>query len=253
MINPVNIRGVIIGEGKPKVIVPIVEKTHDGILCKAEELKALKLDIIEWRADFYEAAPDTAQIAGTLSALKGITGEIPLLFTFRTKNEGGEKYITPTEYTALNLAAAEAGADIIDIEIFGDISSACENIRLIKNCGKAVIASNHDFNKTPPVEELVDRLIEMQKTGADILKIAVMPQSTEDVLALLTATHIMHTKHAKKPVITMAMSDMGIISRFSGGVFGSAAAFGAAGKASAPGQTSVEDLNHVLGIIHKAD
>ena len=48
-----------------------------------------------------------------------------------------------------------------------------------------MIASNHDFRKTPSKEELIARMRKMQELGADIPKIAVMPQSTEDLLTLL--------------------------------------------------------------------
>ena len=48
------------------------------------------------------------------------------------------------------------------------------------------------------------------------------------------------------------MAGTGVISRICGEVFGSALTFGAAGKASAPGQMGVQDLNTVLGLLHKA-
>ena len=54
MIQPLTIRGVTIGEGIPKVIVPIVETSREAILKKAEELSSLDIQMVEWRADFYE-------------------------------------------------------------------------------------------------------------------------------------------------------------------------------------------------------
>ena len=48
--------------------------------------------------------------------------------------------------------------------------------------------SNHDFHKTPEAEEIIARLRKMQSFDADIPKIALMPQSTSDVLTLLAAT-----------------------------------------------------------------
>ena len=92
----------------------------------------------------------------------------------------------------------------------------------------------------------------MQKLGADIPKIAVMPQSKEDVLTLLAATEEMNRKHADRPIITMSMAGTGVISRLCGEVFGSALTFGAARKASAPGQMGVEDLAQVLSLLHKS-
>ena len=51
-------------------------------------------------------------------------------------------------------------------------------------------------------------------------------------------------------LITMAMSGIGMISRLSGECFGSAVTFGAARKASAPGQIGVEQLREILQIVH---
>ena len=115
-----------------------------------------------------------------------------------------------------------------------------------------VVASNHDFHKTPAQEEIVSRLCKMQELGADIPKIAVMPQNKKDVLTLLSASREMSEEHADRPIITMSMAGTGVISRLCGEVFGSALTFGAAGKASAPGQMGVEDLKTVLELLHKS-
>ena len=115
-----------------------------------------------------------------------------------------------------------------------------------------VVASNHDFDKTPEKEELVHRLCKMQELGADIPKIAVMPQNKKDVLTLLAATEEMASEHADRPIITMSMAGTGLVSRLCGEVFGSALTFGAVGKASAPGQMNAADLNTVLNLIHNS-
>ena len=78
------------------------------------------------------------------------------------------------------------------------------------------------------------RLTHMQKLGADIPKIAVMPKDRQDVLTLLAATAEVSEK-AACPIITMSMAGNGIVSRLCGEVFGSAVTFGAGKKASAPG------------------
>jgi 3-dehydroquinate dehydratase-1 len=77
-----------------------------------------------------------------------------------------------------------------------------------------------------------------------------MPKSPSDVIALLAATEEMNTKYAKKPIVTMSMSDMGMVSRISGEKFGSAITFGTVGRASAPGQIPADELRKVLEILH---
>ena len=114
------------------------------------------------------------------------------------------------------------------------------------------IVSSHDFKKTPDKETIVSKLQKMQILGADIPKIAVMPNSKQDVLTLLSATEEMATNYADRPIITMSMDKTGVISRLCGEVFGSSVTFGSVQKASAPGQINVSDLSTILNIIHKS-
>ncbi|EBF1872566.1 type I 3-dehydroquinate dehydratase, partial [Salmonella enterica] len=142
--------------------------------------------------------------------------------------------------------------DMIDLELFTGDDEVKATVDYAHQHNVAVIMSNHDFHKTPAAEEIVQRLRKMQELGADIPKIAVMPQTKADVLTLLTATVEMQERYADRPIITMSMSKTGVISRLAGEVFGSAATFGAVKKASAPGQISVADLRTVLTILHQA-
>ena len=248
----ITLRGVEIGAGMPKIIVPIVASTADGILAKAREFKAYRFDVVEWRVDFYEDVFDTPKVLATLKALRAELGEKPILFTFRTKKEGGEKEISPEAYTALNAAVAASGdADAVDVEIFSGDLIVRRNIDAIHVAGAVVVGSNHDFHGTPDKADLLYRLRKMQDMGADIPKIAVMPKSESDVITLLDATQEMHTKYADGPIITMSMGK-GVISRMCGEFFGSSMTFGAVGQVSAPGQIPVDQLSDVLAVLHRA-
>lgn len=249
----IQLRNVTIGSGVPKVIVPIVAVTSEAIISKAKELAQLPLDVVEWRVDFYEDVFHLDKVLETLRNLRTVLGEIPILFTFRTKQEGGEKEIGMTEYTALNKLAARSGCvDAVDVEVFFDDAVVKENIEEIHSAGVIVVGSNHDFNNTPSKDDLLYRLRKMQEMGADIPKIAVMPQNKCDVLTLLSATEEMFSQYADRPIITMSMSALGVISRICGETFGSSMTFGAVGQVSAPGQIPVEQLNAVLGIVHNS-
>ena len=248
-----DVRGIKIGEGEPKVIVPIVGKNQEEILQRAELISRMKIHTVEWRADFYDDVLQADKVVQTAERLRGILNNIPILFTFRTKKEGGEKEISMEYYTRLNKSVAQSGyVDLIDVEVFSGDEIVIENINNIQGAGGLVVASNHDFFKTPEKEELVSRLRKMQDMNADILKIAVMPTNKEDVLTLLSATEEMYSKYADRPLITMSMGPMGVISRLSGEVFGSSMTFGAVGQVSAPGQIGVEELLSVLEILHNA-
>ncbi len=248
----VEVRGVKIGEGTPKIIVPIVAKTKEEIIHTAQSFKEVPMDIVEWRVDWYEDIFEFDKVEETLKELRETLEDTPILFTFRTSKEGGEKAIETDVYAELNKKACATGMiDLVDVEAFtGDevvkdiIASAHEN-------NVKVVASNHDFDKTPDKDDLVGRLSKMADLGADIPKIAVMPQNKKDVLTLLTATLEMSEK-SDRPIITMSMAGTGLISRLSGEVFGSDATFGAVGKVSAPGQMNADYLKTVLELIHSS-
>lgn len=251
--NTVMLRSVEVGAGTPKVIVPIVGRTREEILAKGRELSSVALHMVEWRADFYEDALDTARVLDTLAGLREALGEIPILFTLRTGKEGGATEISAQAYTALNTAVARSGnADAIDVEILSGDEVVRQNIDAIHAAGAVVVGSSHEFEKTPPQAELVARLRKAQDMGADLPKIAVMPRSKADVLTLLAATEEMSRRYADRPILTMSMSADGVISRLCGEVFGSAMTFGMVGQASASGQIPVEQLNTALKIIHDA-
>ena len=140
------------------------------------------------------------------------------------------------------MAAASSGfVDLVDVEAFFHKIPARELIEELHRAGVKVIGSNHDFNKTPNQDEMIKRLKEIRELGADIPKIAVMPNSPGDVLTLLSAMDC--------PIITMSMGKDGMVSRISGGTFGSALTFGTVGKASAPGQIPVKELREMLEIL----
>lgn len=251
--NTIKVRDIEIGAGAPKIIVPIVGVTKEDILNEAKTFDSIPVDVVEWRVDWFEHVFEFDKVEDVLKDLRNVLGNIPLLLTFRTKKEGGEKAIDTKDYKELNLRAAKTGyVDFIDVEIFTGDDVVREIIDGAHAAGVKVIASNHDFFKTPAKSDIIYRLRKMQDMGADIPKIAVMPQSRRDVLTLLCATEEMVTDYADRPIITMSMAGTGVISRLCGEVFGSSMTFGAAKKASAPGQMGVNDLNTVLNLLHCA-
>lgn len=247
----VNIRGCCIGEGRPKVIIPIVEPTETAVLEKAAEFSTLRADCVEWRIDCFEGAKDLGAIARCLAKLRVVLKDKLLLVTFRTKAEGGNVELSHEEYLHfIHTVLVTDCADLIDIEFFTAGAELPALIEEAHTAGAAVVCSSHDFHKTPPRTELVSRMMQMQRAGADLPKLAVMPQSRTDVLELLTATAEMADLHPQTPVITMSMGALGAVSRLSGEAFGSAMTFANPGQASAPGQVSLDVVNEVLDALH---
>lgn len=249
----VSVRNLVLGEGMPKICVPLVGKTREEIIEGAKELKNIKFDLVEWRVDHYLDVLDLEKVKETLVELRKVLNDTPILFTFRSLKEGGEKEVSVEYYAKLNKEiSATKNADLIDVELFTGDEVVKEIVECAKENGVKVVMSNHDFFKTPSKEEIVNRLCKMQDLGADLPKIAVMPQTTTDVLTLLCATDEMVTKFAKTPIITMSMAGLGVISRLAGETFGSALTFGAAKEASAPGQVSVDKLSKILEVLHES-
>ena len=251
--NTVKVRNIVIGEGMPKICVPIVGVTKEAILEEAKAITKLPADVVEWRIDWFENVFDFAALEDVMKGLREVLGDMPILMPVRTSKEGGEKAIEDEVYADINIRAAQTGyVDMVDVEVFTGDEIVKKIIDGAHAAGVKVVASNHDFFKTPDKDDIVGRLRKMQDLGADIPKIAVMPQNKKDVLTLLAATEEMANEYADRPIITMSMAGTGVISRLAGEVFGSALTFGAAAKASAPGQMGVQDLKQVLTLLHGA-
>jgi 3-dehydroquinate dehydratase-1 len=251
--NTVTVKNVVLGDGIPKICVPIVAKTKVEIIEEAKSLSNLSLDVVEWRVDWFEGVYDFGHVKDVLDELVPALKGVPLLFTFRTAKEGGERAIEAEKYADLNKAVAATGlVDLVDVEAFTGDEIVKDIIESAHLNGVKVVVSNHDFDKTPPKEVIISRLRKMQDLGADITKIAVMPNSKFDVLELMEATLIMTEQYADRPIITMSMSGTGVISRLTGEMFGSALTFGAAKTASAPGQITVNELYEVLHLLNRS-
>lgn len=245
----VTVRDVVIGEGPPKIIVPLTGADLPALRAQVAALDGHPVDVVEWRVDHLRADDDAVAVGRELAAA---LGGRPLLVTVRTAAEGGERELGDAAYRELGLALLDAGvADLVDVELFRDPAVVRDLVGAAHAAGVAVVMSNHDFAGTPAREEILARLRRMPELGADVAKIAVMPHDAGDVLALLEATWAMHREHPDVPLITMAMAGTGVVSRLAGGVFGSAATFGTVGQASAPGQVDADELRRVLDLVHR--
>lgn len=259
----VQVGAVKIGEGQPKICVSVTEDDRKSVIAAADILVQKSIDIIEWRMDYYKDIEEWEKVEDTLHRLKMSLGQKPLLVTFRSLAEGGSRALEWPVYRDLLLRAAKSGyADMIDVEVFQGISydealedaqERCKEMQeLIRELRKSVvvIGSYHDFENTPSREEMEGRLRVMSEWGADILKLAVMPKSRRDAIELMEVT-MEAWEQLDRPLITMAMGGLGVITRLAGEFFGSAMTFGCVGQSSAPGQIAVDRLADTLELIHQ--
>ena len=247
-VGKIRIRGITIGQGLPKICVPVLETTREEILASAQRAVHSSADMMEWRVDGYEGAGDRRKVQALLLSLRRVMGDMPLLFTFRTREEGeaGICDLSPRDYLWLNYCALESGAvDLCDVEM-----RAGENVMrtlcgTAHSLGRCIVGSYHNFRRTPEIQQLCDIFLTMDGWGADILKAAVMPEKDGDVERLRTACQETMVR-TDRPLIAISMGELGKRSRTQAGLFGSAATFGCLDKASAPGQVDVEELAALL-------
>lgn len=247
MSKTVEVRNIVIGEGTPKICVPILADTKQKIWEAAAQLEGQPYDLVEWRADYFDHLLDPDEVKEVLIMLRSLLGDTPILFTVRSKKEGGNREISIEDYINVNLEAIHTGLiDLVDVQVALGDDISFMIVEASHDAGIKVIGSSHDFQKTPKKEEIIMCLCKMQELETDIAKFAVMPQNARDVLTLLDATLAMVELHDDTPVVTMAMGELGKVSRIAGGVFGSAITFGSAGTESAPGQIPLKKLQVFL-------
>ena len=230
-----------------KTIVPITAKTKEQALAQAQVIaNTADADLAEFRIDLLSFASDTKQVIALGHELKKILGNKPMIATIRTKNEGGQLEISDVDYAKTYQAYLKNPfMDWLDIEMFRDQKVVSEIVQKAHQKKVLIVMSNHDFQKTPSQDEIEKRLLTQDQMGADILKIAVMPKSKQDVFTLMNAT-LKVSQQTTKPLLTMSMGQLGTISRVATANMGGSYSFGMIGEASAPGQIDVTKLKQIL-------
>ncbi|OUC58274.1 3-dehydroquinate dehydratase [Acinetobacter seifertii] len=230
-----------------KTIVPITAKTKEQALAQAQVIaNTADADLAEFRIDLLSFASDTKQVIALGHELKKILGHKPMIATIRTKNEGGQLEISDADYGKTYQAYLKNPfMDWLDVEMFRDQKVVSEIVQKAHQKKVLVVMSNHDFQKTPSQDEIEKRLLKQDQMGADILKIAVMPKSKQDVFTLMNAT-LKVSQQTTKPLLTMSMGQLGTISRVATANMGGSYSFGMIGQASAPGQIDVTKLKQIL-------
>lgn len=210
-------------------------------LSLAEIAKEEGADILEARMDLYNTT-DLNKINCSLEGIRSATN-LPIIGTIRRIEEGGLFVGTEEMRKKLFLETID-NIDAIDIELFVEKRVSDEIIDEAVRGNKTIIVSHHDYYGTPGIDDL-NKIVEdaASMKRMDILKIAVMAKTIEDVIRLLNFT----IDCPIKPLCTISMGDIGKISRIAFPFFGSCLTYGSAGITVAPGQIHVKHLKYVLG------
>src|SRR5436190_18453139 len=92
---PLRIRGLEYGGARPLFCIPLVPPDLASLSEEAGIAAALKPDVIEWRADFFQDQTPERLLEGA-RVLRGIAPDPAIIFTLRAKNEGGAQEIAPS-------------------------------------------------------------------------------------------------------------------------------------------------------------
>jgi 3-dehydroquinate dehydratase I len=236
---PLHVRGIEFGSAKPLFCVPVVAERLEQLLCQAEVARAAAADLIEWRADFFNDV-SVPVVLDSMRRLRLELADSPIIFTLRIKAEGGARQISQDVRKSCFLEVAASGlVDMIDVELENEIPFLGSVLDSAHDNGIHVIMSWHNFTETPPDAVLAEKIASMNRHGADVAKIAVMPRTVDDVLRLLHVTLEARRKFPRLPLCTMSMGSLGFLSRVAGFLFGSDMAFAAGQEVSAPGQIPI--------------
>ncbi|MFV0559473.1 MAG: type I 3-dehydroquinate dehydratase [Enterococcus sp.] len=244
----IQVKQLVLEEGQPKICTSLIGTTREEILVQAQKAIDTKaVDLFEWRADFYEDVSDLSEVIETLRQLQNDFPDTPLLFTYRTDREGGHQPISLPDYASLCRDVVATGLiDLIDVELQQAENLGMHFVEMLKAQKVCVILSNHDFEETPPDSILLYRLNLMAHYGADIGKLAVSPTTAADVFRLMHFS-AQSSDTVSLPIITIAMGELGKLSRVSGALTNSLVTFGSVGEnSSAAGQIDVGILKKIM-------
>ncbi len=194
-------------------------------------------DIVEFRLD--SLIPQLPIVKNVLLKLKN--SQIQTLITARCASEGGQSQLDPSQRSQLIMGLAPL-ANFVDIEL-ANIEQMQEAATYAQNMGCILVASHHNFQKTPPSDQLKEVISRAIDSGADIAKIAVFHQSVEDIFRC--ADIIQNTSSIA--VSLMGMGPLAPASRLLYAQLGSVLNYGYLGtKPTAPGQWHASQLNQAI-------
>lgn len=171
--------------------------------------------------------------------------DLPIIFTNRSKREGGSFRGSEEKRTDIILDAIEQGVSCVDIELSTPEKLRNRVVSRAKKSGVSVLMSCHDFSKTPSVGKMAGFARKMAGAGCDLAKVVTFSKSSMDSLRVLDFL-VQVQDEVAVPVIAFAMGDAGKITRIAAPLLGSPIAYASVGKPTAPGQLEVAETKRLL-------
>lgn len=226
----------------PKKRSSFVCLTFEDLRTKIDDLPAIVYgcDAVEVRVD-HLAKLDADYVSKQLSLLRTATGSLPIIFTIRTKKQGGK--FPDEDYKSLESlfsTALKAGVEFIDLEL-----SLPTNLqyKVMNNKGfTKIIGSHHDFDGAFSWDnpEWENRYNQALSLDVDVIKLVGMAEKFEDNLSL----ERFRDNHKSKPLIAINMSEFGKVSRVLNTVL-TPITSDLLPNAAAPGQLTLAQINQI--------
>ena len=131
-----------------QIILPIVGRDDAEILKNCQNLRKLKVNTIEWRADCYNNYKDINRTLEISKRIKEILSDKDLIFTLRSKGQGGNGIFKQSfqEILIKNLLDNDIFS-IYDIEFNNSKDFLKDMNTLIRDYNKLSLLSFHNFEK----------------------------------------------------------------------------------------------------------
>ncbi len=211
-----------------------------------EEIMNL-LETSEPRIQMAEIRLDRCQL--TIEEIEYLfsSSDTPLVATCRVVDDGNGTWEEAEEKLT---AAVEAGAAFLDLEIEAPKEIGKRLRRACTEYGTTMIRSSHFFTGTPSDEVLRSTVEKCRKFGGEIVKIAAMAKSEEDVARVLALYSSIASTNSvaetQRPVelVAFSMGEIGKVSRLECLKLGSPFTYAALNEseAAAPGQWSYSEM-----------
>ena len=220
---------------KYKTCISVAEKTPQKVK-QTLKIALKKSSYVEVRFDFLKIE----QIPETLEIIKKDLNKV--VCTLRPKSEGGKFAGNEKERIAIIKLIAEYTPFLLDVE-FNTLKKNTQLRKYLKSTKTELLVSWHDFKKTPNSVQLKSKINQMNKFSSNV-KIVSTAKTTDDSTRMLE----LYSKKGKMNLISFAMGDFGRISRILCLYLGSPYTYVSLGKAVAPGQFSVDEVNKIINL-----
>lgn len=210
------------------ICTPVTASTYAEFLSNLENVQKIS-EYVELRvdaiSDFTEKNIEELKTKSTKN----------IIFTCRSKNEGGSFAGTEKERIAILQKAIDTGFDYVDIEL-----ATIKEHKFNRNGKTKIIVSHHDFQETPKYWKLTAVMNEMAKHRPDVVKIATTVKSDDDNQTLF---RLLVDRPGEEEWIIIGMGEKGKITRIMAPILGSMLTFASTQYgSSAPGQIDIDEM-----------